>query len=88
MSATYVDKNGQVHPDRRQQRHLRDFFEGVRGIMEPFHGAAASWGNQDLSYLARRQIQESYPQLSLQEINVLINAVNRVLAEERAVRAA
>lgn len=88
MSATYVDKNGQVQPDRRQQRHLREFFDGVKAIMEPFGQASASWGGQDLSYLARRQIQEAYPQLSTHEINILLQAVTRVLAQERSAAAA
>lgn len=84
MSQTYTDHNGVTHTDRRQQRHLREVFDGFRAVVAPFVQNDASWGAGNLSYLARRQIQESFPQLDAQEINVLINAVSRVMREERA----
>jgi hypothetical protein len=80
----YIDAHGNRQPDRRQQRHLRDLFDGFRAIVEPFIRAGGSWGQSELSYLARRQIQESYPHLSSQDIHVLTQAVVRVLRDEAA----
>jgi hypothetical protein len=83
MTQTYLDPQGTPQPDRRQHRHLREIFDGFRAIVEPFVRDNPAWGGGDLSYLARRQIQESYPQLDAHEINILIHAVSRVVHEER-----
>jgi hypothetical protein len=82
MSQTYVDKNGVEHPDRRHQSHLRTHFDGIRAILQPFMQVGSSWGDAELSYLAKRQVQESYPQLDAMEVHILINAVMRVMREE------
>ncbi|MBK6743409.1 MAG: hypothetical protein IPG66_10695 [Hydrogenophilales bacterium] len=84
MTQTYIDPQGQPHVDRRQQRQLRDIFQDFRSTVEPFLRADTTWGGADLSYLARRQIQESHPDLSSIEINVLVQAVLRVMREDRA----
>jgi hypothetical protein len=86
MNPTYVDPQGQARLDRRQHRHLRDLFDGFRAIVTPFIHTDSNWGGE-LSYLARRQIQESYPNLDAHEINVLIQAVVRVAREERSAAA-
>jgi hypothetical protein len=62
-------------------------FAGFRSIVEPFITGTTAWGSQDLSYLARRQIQESYPNLDSHQINVLFQAVLRVIREERGAAA-
>ncbi len=81
MTQTYIDSHGVEHPDRRQHSHLRAHFDGIRAIIAPFVQSEGGWG-KGLSYLAMRQIQESYPALSAQEINILTSAVMRVLSEE------
>ncbi|GEM_PF-4000980 len=86
MNRTYIDKYGTPQPDRRQFAHLRDVFDGFKAVVAPFLGNASSWGIQDLSYLARRQIQESFPQLSAQETQVLLTAVSRVIRDESGER--
>ena len=84
MSETFTDQQGTPKPERRQHKHLRAIFDNFRAIAEPFiRTDSVAWGATDLSYFARRQIQEAYPNLSSQEINVLLVAVARVVNEER-----
>ena len=78
MTQTYLDPQGNPRPDRRQNSHLRPIFEDFQRVVEPFIKSSGNWGSSDLSYLASRQIQEAFPQLSHIEINVLIQAVIRL----------
>jgi len=78
MTQTYLDPQGMPRPDRRQHSHLRLIFEDFHRVVDPFVSSAGHWGSGDLSYLARRQIQESFPHLSHNEIDVLIQAVIRL----------
>jgi hypothetical protein len=78
MTQTYIDPQGKPHPDRRSHSHLRVIFDDFQRIVAPFVSTTGNWGSGDLSYLARRQIQESFPNLSHNEINILIQAVARL----------
>jgi hypothetical protein len=82
MQQTYIDGAGKSQADRRQQPHLREIFEDFRARVTPFLSGYSGWGGGELSYLAMRQIQEAYPQLDAQEINVLIKAVIRVAHQD------
>lgn len=81
MMSTYLDAHGAPHPDRREHSHLRGIFEEFRATVEPFLSRQSSWGGANLSYLAHREIQERYPQMDAHEINILIQAVVRVVRE-------
>jgi hypothetical protein len=78
MTQTYIDPQGAPQPDRRNHSHLRVIFEDFQRTISPFLSSPGHWGSGNLSYLARRQIQESFPHLSNNEIDILIQAVTRL----------
>lgn len=82
MTQTYLDEDGVAHQDRRRHHHLRAQFEGIRALLAPFLQSKNGWGDAELSYLAKRRIQEAYPELDALEVHTLMNAVMRVMRVE------
>ncbi len=85
MTQTYLDEDGVAHHDRRRHHNLRAQFEGIRTLLTPFLQSASGWGDAELSYLAKRRIQEAYPELDALEVHTLMNAVMRVMRMESRV---
>jgi hypothetical protein len=82
MTQTYLDKDGVARQDRRQHHHLRTQFDGIRALLEPFMQSSNGWGDAELSYLAKRRVQEAFPELDALEVHTLMNAVLRVMRAE------
>lgn len=76
--ATYTDASGRVQPDRRENGQLRDLFDHAYAMIEPFFDPAAGWGGRSLEHLAFRLLRENFPQLSAEEVHVMIVAAHRV----------
>jgi len=53
-------------------------------LIAPFFDPANSWGNRTLDHLAYRSLRENYPDLSMEEVHVLVVAAQRIYAERRA----
>ncbi|MCX7143915.1 MAG: hypothetical protein NT123_23310 [Proteobacteria bacterium] len=64
----------------QQSGRLAQIFGDVFLLVEPFFDPDNSWGGQPLEHLAFRALREQYPDLSGDEIIMLIAAVRRVYA--------
>ena len=63
--------------DRRVQHNLRLIFENACRITAPFYDPAQSWGGSSLTMYARQTLREAYPELTQQEIALLLSGVAR-----------
>jgi hypothetical protein len=63
--------------DRRVQHNLRSIFEDACRITMPFFDTAQSWGGSSLTMYARQTLRDAYPELSQQEIAILLSGVTR-----------
>lgn len=75
---TYTDSRGRAQPDRRRNEMLRQVFDNAYAMIEPFFDPASGWGGRSLEHLAFRVLRENFPQLSAEEVHVLIVAAHRV----------
>jgi hypothetical protein len=74
-------------PDRRRYTQLREIFDEAYERISPFFAKENRWGNATLDHLAYRVVRENYPQLSFDEVHVLVVACHRVYSELEAERA-
>ena len=63
--------------DRRTQPHLRNIFDKACKITEPFFDQKQSWGGAYLTMYARQTLREAFPNLTQQEIAILLSVVSR-----------
>lgn len=63
--------------DRRVQHNLRLIFENACRITAPFFDPAQSWGGSSLTLYARQALRDAYPELTQQEIAILLSGVAR-----------
>jgi hypothetical protein len=70
--------------ERRKHHRVREIFEEAVDLIAPFFDPANTWGNRTLDHLAYRSLRETYPDLSMEEVHVLVVAAQRVYAERRA----
>lgn len=63
--------------DRRVNAHLRVTFESACRITAPFFDAGNSWGSSSLTMYARQTLREAYPDLTQQDLAILLSAVLR-----------
>lgn len=66
--------------ERRVSVELREVFVVAYEVVEPFLDPKNSWGGQTHEHLAYRTIHERFPQLSGEEVFVIISAAKRVYA--------
>jgi hypothetical protein len=64
--------------DRRANPQLRAIFIEVYDVLAPFFDPANSWGGLTHEHLAYRALREQFPQLSIQEVSILVTAAKRV----------
>ncbi|MDR3323114.1 MAG: hypothetical protein LBS89_02805 [Zoogloeaceae bacterium] len=64
--------------DRRQNHELRQIFESAYLLVEPFFDLSQG---QPLEYLAFQRLRENYPDLSHEEVHVIVTASRRVYGE-------
>lgn len=70
-------------PERRQFHHVREIFEEACAMLAPFFADENRWGNATLDHLAYRVVRENYPELSFDEVHVLVVASRRVHTAHR-----
>ncbi len=79
---TYIDRNGQERPERRQHHRLRTIYGEVKEKLEHFFHSKHDWAGSSIDYLALRIVHESYPELSSDEVRTLVAAIERTLGAE------
>lgn len=70
-----------VQPERRRNQGLRDAFDEVFVMMEPFFDPEQGWAGQSLEHLAYRMVRASFPALSAEEVQSLVVVAHRVYIE-------
>jgi hypothetical protein len=74
-------------PERRRYHYVREIFDEAYELITPFFAKENRWGNATLDHLAYRVVRENYPQLSFEEVHVLVMASKRVYTELQLERA-
>jgi hypothetical protein len=64
--------------ERRVNLKLREIFVEAYDVVEPFFDPANTWGGQPHEHLAFRALHERFPQLSADEVLVIVTAAKRV----------
>lgn len=64
--------------ERRRYDHVREIFAEASALIAPFFAKENRWGNSTLDHLAYRVIRDRYPELSFEEVHVLVIASRRV----------
>ncbi len=72
-----------VEQERRQYHHLREIFEDAYIIALPFLDPKQGLGGIPMVRHAYIRLREEYPELSQQEIAILVPALERVFAERK-----
>ncbi|BAL23315.1 hypothetical protein [Azoarcus sp. KH32C] len=71
-------------PDRRQHHRVREIFAEACEKLAPFFAPENRWGNVTLDHLAYRVVRENYPELSFEEVHVLVLAAHRVYTQSHS----
>lgn len=73
--------NGVQGTERRAHFHLRSIFEEAYILALPFLDPKQGWGGRPMTRHAYPALHEAFPQLTAQDIAVLVPALERVFAE-------
>ena len=63
--------------DRRVNTRLRVAFESACQITAPFFDSEKGWGSTPLTMYAQQALREAYPELTQQDIAILLVSVQR-----------
>jgi hypothetical protein len=74
--------------ERRKYHRVREIFEEAYELITPFFAKENRWGNATLDHLAYRVVREQYPELSFEEVHILVVASKRAYTELDAESAA
>lgn len=66
--------------DRRGNPRLRGIFVEVYDLLQPFFDEANAWAGHGHEHLAYRALHERFPDLSGEEVFMLVAAAKRVFA--------
>ena len=66
--------------ERRSHHRVREIFIEACELIMPFFARENRWGNSTLDHLAYRVLRDHYPELSFEEVHVLVVAAHRVHA--------
>jgi len=80
MSA-YLDPTGIPQPERRKQVNLRDIFDAVVRLVEPYYQHGTGLNGHSTDFWAAKAIREAYGDLSSQEVQILTSAAARYCRE-------
>lgn len=81
---SYIDPEGHPHPDRRQNIRLRTIYDEARERIDHFFHSDNRWAGSSIDYLALRVIHEAYPDLTPDEVRLLVAAIERAaIARQR-----
>lgn len=78
------EQRGQVAggtQERRQNLVLRALFDDAFLIIEPFFDPEQGWAGQPLVHLAHRIVRENFPQLSAEEVHLIVVGAHRLFIE-------
>jgi hypothetical protein len=75
MSDTTGEVSGR---ERRRDVEIRALFIEAYDILEPFFDPANNWAGQSHEHLAYRALHERFPQLSGDQVFVIVDAARRV----------
>lgn len=75
MSERSGDKSG---AERRVNLRLREIFVEAYDVVEPFFDPGNTWGGQTHEHLAFRALHERFPDLTAEEVLVIVVAAKRV----------
>ena len=75
--STYPDRDGTIQVERRIHPHLRSIFSDARLRIDHFFHDSNNWAGTPIDYLALRVVHESYPDLSTQDVRLLVAAIER-----------
>lgn len=64
--------------ERRGNPELRTIFVQAYDVLRPFFDEANSWAGHTHEHLAYRALHENFPQLSVQEVFIIVTAAKRV----------
>lgn len=67
-------------PERRTDTEIRELFVDACALLEPFFDAKTQWGGHGHEHLAYRALHERFPQLSGDQVFVIVDAAKRVFA--------
>lgn len=66
--------------ERRQNPEIRALFVEAYGILEPFFDPQNLWAGHTHEHLAFRALHERFPQLTPQQVQIIVEAARRVFA--------
>lgn len=64
--------------ERRKHLRVREVFDEAITLIEPFFAPENQWGSRSLDHLAYRTLRDHYPDMSYDEVHVLVVAARRV----------
>ena len=64
--------------ERRINLRLREIFVEAYDVVEPFFDPENTWGGQTHEHLAYRALHERFPDLSSEEVMIIVVAAKRV----------
>lgn len=67
--------------ERRRHHRVREIFEEAYPLIAPFFAPENRWANVTLDHLAYRVLRDHYPELSFEEVHVLVVATRRLCTE-------
>lgn len=74
-------------PERRKQLNLRDIFDDVVRLVEPYFQHGTGLNGRSTDYWAAKAIREAYSDLSGQEVQILTAAAARYCRDHGVGRA-
>lgn len=77
----YLDETGTPQPERRKQINLRDIFDAVVRLVEPYYQHGTGLNGHSPDFWAAKAIREAYVDLNSQEVQILISAAARYCRE-------
>lgn len=66
--------------ERRRDVEIRDLFVEAYDILEPFFDPANQWAGHSHEHLAYRALHEHFPNLSGDQVFIIVDAARRVFA--------
>ncbi len=66
--------------ERRSNPRLREVFVKAYDVLLPFFDPANNWGGQTHEHLAYRALHEQFPDLSSDDVFILVTAAKRVFS--------
>ncbi len=79
---TYIDQTGQERPERRKHPRLRTIYGEVREKLDHFFHSKKEWAGSSIDYLALRMVHEAYPDLTGDEVRILVAAIERSMGSD------